>query len=109
MITPIRSPFDHGGAHMLRQRSFTVLLLVALASPALAAGPASPDQPSDLENPAEVLRRATEMIMQAIDLLVANVPQYEAPKLLPNGDIIIRRKHPHPAKPAPGSPSEDRT
>jgi hypothetical protein len=94
---------------MLRQLGFAVLFMLALAPWAFATGLAAPDQPLNSENPTEVLRRATEMIMQAIDLLVANVPQYEAPKLLPNGDIIIRRKMPPAAKPTPGNPGDEKT
>jgi hypothetical protein len=31
-------------------------------------------------------------MMHALRLLVENIPQYELPEVLENGDIIIRRK-----------------
>lgn len=33
-------------------------------------------------------------MLQALDLLLKTVPQYAAPEVQPNGDIIIRRLHP---------------
>ena len=34
------------------------------------------------------------MIFEALDLVLKAIPQYEAPEILENGDIIIRRKNP---------------
>jgi hypothetical protein len=36
-------------------------------------------------------------------MFVKSVPQYSAPEVLPNGDIILRRVHP-PQSPAPEAP-----
>ncbi|MFN3461606.1 MAG: hypothetical protein ACK4ZN_11400 [Oceanibaculum sp.] len=35
-----------------------------------------------------------QKILDALNLLLKTVPQYAAPEVLPNGDIIIRRLHP---------------
>lgn len=64
---------------------------------------------------AKLAREAIEKIMQALQLVIDKIPQYETPEILPNGDIIIRRKHKtpeapeSPAKPAPAKPGEQRT
>lgn len=47
-------------------------------------------------------RLATEglgRILQALDLLIKTIPQYAAPEVQPNGDIIIRRLHPEEDQP----------
>jgi len=44
-------------------------------------------------------------ILQALDLLMKTIPQYAAPEVLPNGDIIIRRLHPEDE--APHDPEEE--
>jgi|SRR5581483_6440332 len=49
-------------------------------------------------------------LLDALDLFVKSVPQYSAPEVLPNGDIIIRRIHPTPdAAPAPKNSAPDET
>jgi len=45
-------------------------------------------------------------ILKALDLLIENIPQYAAPEVLDNGDIIIRRLHPED-KPRPKAPGPD--
>lgn len=56
-----------------------------------------------------------QKILQALDLLLKTVPQYAAPEVLPNGDIIIRRLHPEgerdeePEVPAEPAPKDDST
>ena len=32
--------------------------------------------------------------MRAMEMFISNIPLYEAPEVLPNGDIIIRRVQP---------------
>jgi len=46
----------------------------------------------DQETPKELFEGATRMMMKALELLIKTVPQYEAPVVLENGDILIRRK-----------------
>ena len=92
-------------------------LAAALASPALAqSGESLPDALLDeLEREAEGLTeealKAIDMLLPMIEgvmdrlpLLIDSLPQYHPPELLPNGDIIIRRKRsgfPKPPKPEP--------
>jgi hypothetical protein len=49
-------------------------------------------------------------MLEAMDLFLKSIPQYEAPQITPEGDIIIRRK-PVPPVPerAPGEPDETAT
>lgn len=59
------------------------------------------------ESPKELFEGASRMVMQALELLIKTVPQYEAPVVLENGDILIRRKRTEPEAPQPG-PDQDR-
>ena len=42
--------------------------------------------------PSELLEGAAQRLVRALELILMAIPQYEAPELLENGDIIIRRK-----------------
>ena len=48
----------------------------------------------DKGDPGQMLEEGTQTILRAFELFLRSLPQYEAPEVLPNGDIIIRRKHP---------------
>lgn len=45
----------------------------------------------------QALREGAEKIMKALELMFRSIPQYAAPEINKNGDIIIRRKRPRPA------------
>jgi len=90
--------------------SRTQIPLVAIIAAILSAPTAQADSGSlpealrELERQAEDLlgpeaREAVESLLPMIEslmdrlpLLIDNLPQYEIPEILPNGDIIIRRK-----------------
>jgi len=72
-------------------RIAVVLAALMFVTPAQAQS----DPAEEFEHAA---REAARRILGALELLVMAVPQYEAPEMLPNGDIIIRRK------PRPGEP-----
>lgn len=55
----------------------------------------APPQPLE-----DALRETAERVATALRLLLMAIPQYEAPEILDNGDILIRRSRPEPA-PAP--------
>jgi hypothetical protein len=68
-------------------------LLLALALTSISGGPSAPvlaagDTRTEVER---LAREAARQIVAAIELLLRVIPQYEAPEILPNGDIIIRR------------------
>jgi len=76
------------------------LLLIAIVAPAPAALAQAADKPAQ-ESPRDMLEDATRQALKAFELMLMSIPQYEAPEILDNGDIIIRRKRAEPEKPAP--------
>lgn len=56
----------------------------------------------DDRSPGELAGEAMQRLMEALDLLIGSIPQYEAPYVNENGDIIIRRKR------GDGLPTPDR-
>lgn len=57
--------------------------------------PAAAQEPrgeEDDRSPGALAGEALQKLMQALDLLIGSIPQYEAPYVNENGDIIIRRK-----------------
>ncbi len=69
-----------------------LVLTLALATPSYAQ-----ERPS----PGDMAREGMERIVEALRLLIDQIPQYEAPEILDNGDIIIRRRRPEEEKPEP--------
>ena len=70
------------------------LLGLCLVAPPLtpaAAQDTAPGSPPQ-DSPSDLAREGLERMMHALRLLVENIPQYELPEVLENGDIIIRRK-----------------
>ena len=83
-------------------RAALVAACLALAPiPSAQAGP-------ELEGAEEAIRQGAKRVLRALDALMKAVPQYEAPEILDNGDIIIRRKRPNPSDAAPGAPDSSR-
>ncbi|WP_018633105.1 hypothetical protein [Neomegalonema perideroedes] len=60
---------------------------------------------------AERLAKAVEMALGGMTIFVDSLPAYQAPEILPNGDILIRRIPKEaadaPAKPVPGAEGSD--
>lgn len=81
-------------------------MLRALVCIVLLTSPASADDGGDNEGRdlmAEALRLFMKGLMDEMEpalddfsLLLENIDTYHPPEVLPNGDIIIRRKHPLP-------------
>jgi hypothetical protein len=72
--------------------------LMSAAMPALADGDGDAKQDLDIqkevEKAGESLKNSLTTLMNLVEKVVKGVPQYEAPEILDNGDIIIRRKTP---------------
>jgi hypothetical protein len=71
--------------------------LCVASSLALAAAPAAAEDDADQDKQEEAMALAqegAEKLVQAIQLMIQAIPQYAAPEILDNGDIIIRRIHP---------------
>ena len=52
------------------------------------------------KDPGAVLEDVTEEVFRVLELILRSIPQYAAPEILENGDIIIRRIHSKPETPA---------
>ena len=101
-----------------RWRTALLALPLALALPAAAiAGDTKPPaDPKADQKAEEMAREAERMAKQAVDkllgalrMVIDSVPQYEAPEVLDNGDIIIRRKHPEDDVPSNKGGDTDET
>jgi hypothetical protein len=58
--------------------------------------------PPQQKNPEDMIEDGMKMILNALQLLLKSLPQYNAPEVLGNGDIIIRRIQPGPLPPKAG-------
>lgn len=67
---------------------------------AMMGGPVAQAQDSTLDDVQEEAVEGIAKLLEALQMFVKSVPQFSAPEVLPNGDIIIRRIHPD-KKPAP--------
>ena len=67
-----------------------MVVFISLVPPALAE-----DQK---DNPESLALQGITKLMDALGAFIASIPQYEAPVMNENGDIIIRRKHPENEK-----------
>ncbi len=73
----------------MRIRILALAVLVGLA-PALVRAQTQPAQPA----PDVLARQAIEMMMQALQGAIANLPQYAPPEIDADGNITIRRLNP---------------
>ncbi len=48
----------------------------------------------DGDDPTALVREGAQKIIDALRFFIDKIPQYHAPEVNDNGDIIIRRKHP---------------
>ncbi|MEQ8602304.1 MAG: hypothetical protein RIB45_03215 [Marivibrio sp.] len=69
------------------------LLSAAAICVVLAAGPAAAGA-EEKGSPEDLAREGLGKIVSALEMLLMTIPTYEAPEILPNGDIIIRRVDP---------------
>ncbi len=67
----------------------------------LALALAAPSYAEERPSPGDLAREGMERIVEALRQMVDKIPLYEAPEILDNGDIIIRRKWPAKEKPEP--------
>jgi hypothetical protein len=81
----------------MRALLFAAALLAA--SPALAADKSPAERlRHELERTAESLAGNLERLLSTFEEVAREFPRYEAPRMLENGDIIVRRKPPDPAE-----------
>jgi hypothetical protein len=90
-----------------------ILPLAGYFAPAYAQSdePSQQSEEPTQQTPDELAVEGVNKLMQALQLLIQQLPQYEAPVIDENGDIIIRRRHDEapipPQKPVP--PDDDST
>lgn len=83
---------------MIRPARLLAILLLAATPAATAHAQADrPEQPS----PTERLQEGAAALIDGLRLLMDQLQSYQSPEVLPNGDIIIRRRPPANAAPPP--------
>ena len=82
--------------------AIAVVLMLLLPTPASAQS-----QGDDQKDPRELLEGGARMMLQALELFINTIPQYEKPEVLENGDIIIRRKPKDPDQPPDDDNGDD--
>ena len=93
------------------RRIFTVLALVGLLASAWAsngtmgARAESPQGDIDANRAEELAKQGLAKMMEALQLMIDSIPQYEKPAITEDGDIIIRRKKKDEEAPPPPSSS----
>lgn len=73
----------------------------ALMAAALTAGPAASAEEESARPPEQEALEAIERLMNSLRLFLESIPQFEAPTMNEEGDIIIRRKRPADEPPPP--------
>lgn len=100
-------PYFPPEVSVLKESAMTRLHLAAALALGLA-GSGTPALAQDsLEGAQQEAVEGIAKLLQALQMFVKSVPQFSAPEVLPNGDIILRRLHPDKA-PVPTSPEDDR-
>ena len=75
------------------------ILVAALVAPVPVLAPVlAHESENPRQAPKELLEQATRDMMRIFEMLLQSIPQYQAPEILENGDIIIRRVHPKPRR-----------
>ena len=70
----------------------TIAVLIVISTPVIFANPHKVQAPpSQQKNAGDIIEDGMEMILNSLELLLKSIPQYKAPEVLENGDIIIRR------------------
>ena len=93
----------------------TRLMLAPALAIALAAGPApgqaiAQQRDQKEQGLEETARSAIESLMDVMRTVIDKIPMYEAPVILDNGDILIKRKRPEDApQPKPPNESQQKT
>ena len=89
----------------MMKRLLTILCIPAVLLMPMSASAQS--QGDGQKDPRELLEGGARMMLQALELFINTIPQYEEPEVLENGDIIIRRKPKAPEKSPPDDDTSD--
>lgn len=81
---------------------------IILAAVLLAATPALPalaqTEKPETPSPTERLQEGAAAIVDGLRMLMDQLQSYQSPEVMPNGDIIIRRRPPAGSEPPPAQP-----
>ena len=91
-------------------RIAVLLLAIVLTRTGIPPALAQTQPPGPRERAEELAREGADQIFRALDLLLKSIPQYDAPEITEDGDIIIRRHRPDaPPPPIDDDPTIDET
>jgi len=82
----------------------TIAVLIIVAPPVISSDLHKVQTPpSQQKKPRDIIEDGMKIILNSIELLLKSIPQYKAPEVLRNGDIIIRRVLPGETQPKTGN------
>ena len=85
----------------------TVAMFIMVSTPVISADlHKAQTPPSQQKKPEDMIEDGMRMILNALSLILKSIPQYKAPEVLENGDIIIRRIQPGAMPPKAGHESQ---
>ena len=88
----------------------TLAVLLMVSTPVISADlHKAQTPPSQQKKPEDMIEDGMKMILNALQLLLKSIPQYEAPEVLENVDIIIRRVRPGEKAPKSGDETQKET
>ena len=82
--------------------------LLPIAGLVLALSAAAPVYSHEHGSPADLALEKMQEIIETLRRMLDELPLYEAPEILDNGDIIIRRKWPSEERPPPEDEDDTR-
>ena len=88
----------------------TIAVLLMVSTPVISADLHKVQTPpTQQKNPEDMIEDGMRMILHALSLILQSIPQYKAPEVLENGDIIIRRVRPSAKAPKSGDKHQKET
>jgi hypothetical protein len=89
--------------------ALAMILAFGVLAPWCAADAQSPEADDPQKRVEDLAREGVDKMMKALQLMLSTIPQYEAPMIDDNGDIIIRRKRAPAPKPREQVEPDDQT
>lgn len=82
--------------------SLSLFLLLTFTTHSFSQDESVEPSPAITDEIEQKTKEAIAKLLGLLNKIVENLPQYEMPEVLDNGDIIIRRKHPEKEEPQQG-------
>jgi hypothetical protein len=91
----------------MKAKAFPLMLALGVLCAAPAFAQTATPIPPQADSPEAIARDGIAKLLQALQLFVANLPQYAAPEIDAQGNIVIRRLNPPTARrDPPPAPSD---